>query len=267
MGKELGVQTIVEARPGANGMIGADAVAKSQGDGYVLLAGTIAHSANVSLFPKAAYQFEQDLRPVAILGLLPIVVVVNSSSQIHSLQDLVAVSRRRDLNGGSGGNGTAAHLTLELFKGLSGARIQHVAYKGGAPAMTDLLGGQIDVIFALLPECLPHVKSGRLRALAITTEVRHPLLPDVATTSEAGIAGLEVTSWNGLFVPAATPGDVVAKINAAVNEIMRNPDMKARIIEQGFQPAPMSAGETQKFVRADVERWAKVIRDANIRAD
>ncbi|MGZ5032133.1 MAG: tripartite tricarboxylate transporter substrate binding protein [Usitatibacter sp.] len=258
---------VIENRPGANGMIGADAVAKSQGDGYTYLAATIAHSANVSLYPNAPYQLQKDLQPVAILGLIPLVPVVNANSSIRSLQDLVATSKRKDLNAGSGGNGTAAHLTLELFKSVTGARIQHVPYKGGAPAMTDLLGGQTDVIFALLPECLPHVKSGRLRALAVTTEARHPLLPDVPTTLEAGISGIEVTSWNGLMVPAGTPSDIVSKINAAVTQVVEMPDMKARIIELGFQPAPMSVGDAEKFVRADVERWAKVIREANIKPD
>jgi tripartite-type tricarboxylate transporter receptor subunit TctC len=258
---------VVENRPGANGMIGADWVAKSQADGYTLLAATIAHSANTSLFPKAPYQFQRDLHPVAILGLIPLVPVVNANSSVRSLQDLVVASKRQNLNAGSGGNGTAAHLTLELFKGATGARIQHVPYKGGAPAMTDLLGGQIDVIFALLPECLAHVKSGKLRALAVTSETRNPLLPDVPTTSEAGIAGMEVTSWNGLMLPSGVPSDIASKINADVVNIVGRPEVRARIVEQGFQPSPANVSDVERFVRADVERWAKVIREADIKAD
>ena len=258
---------MIENRGGANGMIGADAVAKSQPDGYTYLAATIAHSANVSLFPKAPYQLQKDLQAVAIMGLIPLVPVVRADSPIRTLQDLVAISRTRDLNAGSGSNGTAAHLGLELFKSVTGAKIQHIPYKGGAPAMTDLLGGQIDVIFALLPECLPHVKSGRLRALAVTSDKRHPLLPDVPTTLEAGIPGIEVTSWNGLMVPSGTPKDIVSAINAEVTRITGAPDMSARIIELGFQPVAMSASEAENFVKADVERWAKVIREANIKAD
>jgi tripartite-type tricarboxylate transporter receptor subunit TctC len=133
--------------------------------------------------------------------------------------------------------------------------------------MTDLLGGQIDLIFALLPECLPHLKSGKLRALAVTTVTRYPLLPDVPTTSEAGIPGIEVTSWNGLMVPSGTPKDIVSMINAEVIKVIGAPDMRARIIEQGFLPGTMSVSDTEKFVRADVERWAKVIREANIKTD
>jgi len=257
----------VENRPGANGMIGADAVAKAQGDGYTYLAATIAHSANVSLFPKAPYQLQKDLQPVAIMGLIPLVPVVRADSPVRSLQDLVASSKNKNLNAGSGGNGTAAHLVLELFKSATGAEIQHVPYKGGAPAMTDLLGGQIDVIFALVPECLPHLKVGKLRGLAVTSDKRYPLLPDVPTTSEAGIRGMEVTSWNGLMVPSGTPRDIVSKINAELTRISGTPEMRARIIELGFQPVAMSVGETENFIRTDVERWAKVIREANIKAD
>ena len=258
---------VVENRAGANGMIGADAVAKSQPDGYTYLAATIAHSAGVSLSPKAPYQLQKDLQPVAIMGLIPLVPVVRADSSIRSLQDLVATSKTKDLNAGSSGNGTAAHLGLELFKGATGARIQHVPYKGGAPAMKDLLGGQIDVIFALLPEAMPHVKSGKLRALAVTSDKRYPLLPDVPTTSEAGIPGIEVTSWNGLMVPSGTPRDIVLSINAEVTRIASTPDMRARIVELGFQPVAMSVGDAESFVKADIERWARVIRDAGIKAD
>jgi tripartite-type tricarboxylate transporter receptor subunit TctC len=258
---------VVENRAGANGIIGADAVAKSQADGYTYLAATIAHSANVSLFPNAPYQLQRDLQPVAIMGLIPQVPVVRADSPIRTLQDLVAISKTRNLNGGSGGNGTAAHLGLELFKSATGAKIEHVPYKGGAPAMIDLLGGQIDVIFAQLPEGLPHVKSGKLRALAVTSDRRHPLLPDVPTTAEAGVPGIEFTSWNALMVPSGTPRDIVLKINAEVTRITGTPDMRARMIEQGFQPVATSVSDTENFIRADVERWAKVIRDAGIKAD
>jgi tripartite-type tricarboxylate transporter receptor subunit TctC len=258
---------IVENRPGANGTIGADAVAKSTADGYTLLVATIAHSANVTLFPNTPYQFQRDLQAVAILGLIPIVPVVHPSLPVRNLKELVAISKGQPLNGGSGGNGTAAHLTLELFKSVAGAKIQHVPYKGGAPAMTDLVGGQIEVIFALLPECLPYVKSGKIRALAVTTDKRYPLLPDVPTTSESGIPGIEVTSWNGLMVPSGTPGDIATKLNAQAVRIAAMPDMRTRIVELGYQTTAMSVGDADKYVRADVERWRKVIRAANIKAD
>lgn len=258
---------VVENRPGGNSIIGADVVAKSAPDGYTLLTATIAQSSNVSLFPDAPYQLEKDLRAVVLLGLIPLVPVVRADSPIRSLQDLVAASKARNLNAGSSGNGASSHLALELFKGVSGARIQHVPYKGGAPAMTDLLGGQIDVIFALLPECLPHLKSGRLRGLAVTTGKRNPLLPDVPTTLEAGIAGVEVTSWNALMVPAGTPREIVAKINADTARIMSIPEMRNRIVELGYEPAAGSVSDAEKFIAFDVARWAKVTREANIKAD
>ena len=267
LGEAWGQTVIVDNRPGASGMIGADAVAKSPADGYTYLAATIVHSANVSLYPKASYQLQKDLQPVAITGLLPLVPVVRADSPIRSLQDLVIRSRSKKLNAGSSGNGSAAHLGLELFNTTAGTKIQHVPYKGGAPAMTDLLGGHIDVIFALLPEALQYVKSGKLRALAVASDKRHPLLPDVPTTSEAGIPGVEVTSWNGLMVPSGTPKDIVSKINAEVSKILSSPAMRTTLIEQGFQPVAMSVSDTESFISTDVERWAAVIRMAKITAD
>ena len=258
---------LVENRGGANGMIGADAVAKSQNDGYTYLAATIAHAANVSLFPKAAYQFQKDLEPAAMMGLLAIVPVVRTDSPVRSLNDLVADSKSRNLNAGSSGNGTAAHLALELFKGVTGAKIQHVPYKGGAPAMTDLLGGQIDVIFALLPEALPHVKAGKLRALAVTSHQRSPHLPEVQTTTEAGWPGLEMTSWNAIMVPAGTPRSVIASINAEITRVVGAPEMQARLNELGFEPVAWGLGETEKYIAADVMRWGKVIREGNIKGE
>jgi tripartite-type tricarboxylate transporter receptor subunit TctC len=257
----------VENRAGAGGMVGADAVAKSPADGYTVLAATIAHSSGVSLYPKAPFQLEKDFQAVAIMGLIPLVPVVRADSSIRSLQDLVAASSARPLNAGSSGNGTAAHLVLELFKNAAGAKIAHIPYKGGVPAMTDLLGGQIDVIFALLPECLPHVKSGRLRALAVTTDRRHPLLADTPTTAEAGFPGLTVTSWNGLMVPANTPRDIVRKMNAEINAIAARPDVAAKLTELGYQTLALDVAQTEAYIQADTRLWAKVIRESGIKAE
>ena len=168
---------------------------------------------------------------------------------------------------GSGGNGTPQHLSLEMFKNATGANILHVPYKGGGPALIGLLGSQIDLVFSLSAECLPHVKSGKLRALAVTTEGRFPLMPDIPTTAEAGFPSLLVTGWTGVMVPSGTPKDILAKINADMTSVMATAEMRTRLADQGFIPVTMSVAETERFVNIDVERWGKVIRDGNIKSE
>lgn len=258
---------VVENKTGAGGIIGADAVAKAPGDGYTWLMGTTTTAINASLVTKPPYDMKRDLQPVTVLGLYALVAVVPAASPVKSLQDMVALSRSRSLGAGSGGNGTPQHLTLEMFNGASGAKILHVPYKGGGPAIIGLLGGQLDIVFSLSAECINHVKSGKLRALAVTTESRFPLMPDVPTTVEAGFPTVLATGWSGLMVPSATPKDIVAKINGDVVALMSTPEMKARLQDQGFLPVAMSVAEAEKFVSVDVERWAKVIRDGGIRSD
>jgi tripartite-type tricarboxylate transporter receptor subunit TctC len=258
---------VVENRTGAGGIIGADAVAKSPPDGYTLLIGTTTTAINASLVVKPPYDMQRDLQPVAMLSFYPMAAVVLAESPVRSLQDLVALSHKQSLSAGSGGNGTPQHLVLEMFKGATGAKILHVPYKGGAPALAALLGAQNDVVFSLWPECLPHVQAGKLRALAVTTNARLAQMPDIPTTAEAGFPGVQATGWQGVMVRAGTPKDIVARINAQVSSIMAMPDMKSRIVEQGFTPVTMGVGETEKFVSADVERWGKIIRDGNIKSE
>lgn len=258
---------VVENRAGAGGVIGADAVAKSPADGYTFLLGTTTTAINASLLVKPPYDMQRDLQPVAMLSFYPLAAVVPAASPVRSLQDLVALSHKQALTAGSGGNGTPQHLVLEMFKGATGAKIVHVPYKGGAPALVALLGAQNDVVFSLWPECLPHVKAGKLIALAVTTDTRLAQIADVPTTAEAGFPSVQATGWRGVMVRAGTPKEIVAKINAEVNSIMAAPEMKSRIVEQGFMPVTMGVGETEKFVSADVERWAKIIRDGNIKAE
>lgn len=258
---------VVENRTGAGGIIGADAVAKSPPDGYTFLMGTTTTAINASLVVKPPYDMQRDLQPVAMLSFYPMAAVMRADSPVRSLQDLVALSHKQALSAGSGGNGTPQHLVLEMFKGATGAKILHVPYKGGAPALVALLGAQNDVMFTLWPECLPHVQSGKLRALAVTTPTRLAQMPDIPTTAEAGFPAVQATGWQGVMVRAGTPTDIVARINAQVNSIMAVPDMKSRILEQGFMPVTMGVGDTEKFVSADVEGWGKIIREGNIKAE
>ena len=258
---------LVENRTGAGGIIGADAAAKAAPDGYTYLLGTTTTAINASLVAKPPYDMQRDLQPVAMLGFYALVAVVPAASPIRSLQDVVAASQKKQLTAGSGGNGTPLHLVLEMFKGASGANIQHIPYKGGGPALVDLLGGQTDLVFSLSAECLPHVKSRKLRALAVTTETRISQLADIPTTAEAGFPSVQATGWNGVMVPSGTPREIVAKINAELGIIMGAPEMKARLVEQGFLPVTMSVADTEKFVAADVERWGKVIREGGIKSE
>ena len=258
---------VVENRTGAGGIIGADAVAKSPPDGYTFLMGTTTTAINASLAVKPPYDMQRDLQPVAMLSFYPMAAVVLADSPVRSLKELVALSHKQSLSAGSGGNGTPQHLVLEMFKGATGAKILHVPYKGGNPALVALLGAQNDVVFSLWPECLPHVQAGKLRALAVTTRARLAQMPDLPTTAEAGFPSVEATGWQGVMVRAGTPKDIVARINAQVNSIMAVPDMKSKIVEQGFIPVAMGVGETVEFVSADVERWGKIIRDGNIKAE
>jgi tripartite-type tricarboxylate transporter receptor subunit TctC len=258
---------VVENRTGAGGIIGADAVAKSPPNGYTFLLGTTTTAINASLVVNPPYDMQRDLQPVAMLSFYPMAAVVLADSPVRSLQDLVALSHKQSLSAGSGGNGTPQHLVLEMFKGATGAKILHVPYKGGAPALVALLGAQNDVVFSLWPECLPHVQAGKLRALAVTTRARLAQMPDIPTTAEAGFTSVQATGWQGVMVRAGTPKDIVARINAQLSSIMAMPDMKSRIVEQGFIPVTMGVAETEKFVSADVERWGKIIRDGNIKSE
>jgi len=261
------VNVIVDNRPGGGGQIGADAVAKSAPDGNTLLAITLTHAANYTLFPKAPYNFVKDLKPVALLASSPMLVVVPSASKIKTFKDLVATARASKLNAGSSGNGTPPHLTLALFNQLAQTDIQHVPYKGGAPAIADLLGSQLDVIFSNFPESIAHVKSGKLRALAICSGARHPGAPDVPTTAESGMPALLVENWTAMMVPAGTPDDIVAKLGIEIVKILETPDNAERAIAQGFTVDARPAAKFAPFLNDEVQRWAKVIVAAHITAE
>jgi len=271
VGQQLGerwkVNVVIDNKPGSGGQIGADAVAKSPPDGLTLLAITLTHAANVTLFPKAPYSFTKDLKPVALMAGSPMLVVVPAASRIQNFKDLIAAAKAGKLNAGSSGNGTPPHLTLALFNDIAKTEIQHVPYKGGAPSMTDLIGGQLDVVFSNFPESMAHVKSGKLRALAIASTARHPAVPDVPTTAEAGMPALQVENWTAMMVPAGTPDAAVAKLGAEVIKILAAPEIEERARTQGFRIDARGPDQFAPFLKSEIERWGHIIAAAKISAE
>ena len=260
------LNVVIDNKPGSGGQIGAADVARAAGDGQTMLAITMTHAANATLYRgKAPFDFQRDLKPVALLAGSPMLVVVPAGSPIKDFADLVARAKAgAKLNAGSSGNGTPPHLTLALFNDIAKTDVQHVPYKGGAPAMTDLIGGQLDVVFSNFPESIAHVQSGKLRALAIASTARHPLVPTVPTTAEAGMPALQVENWTAVMVPAATSDLVVAKLGNEIVTIMGGAELQERARAQGFRIDARGPTAFAPFVREEVERWSRVIAAARI---
>jgi tripartite-type tricarboxylate transporter receptor subunit TctC len=267
LGDRWKVNVVIENKPGSGGQIGADAVAKSPPDGHTLLAITLTHAANVTLFTKAPFSLQKDLKPVALLAGSPMLIVVPAASPIKTFADLRAAAKTGKLSAGSSGNGTPPHLTLALFNQLEKTSITHVPYKGGTPSMTDLIGGQLDVVFSNMPESITHVKSGRLRALAIASAKRHPLVPDVPTTTEAGLPALQTENWTAVMVPGGTPDGMVQKLGDEIVKIMNTPDVAERVRQLGFSVDARGPDRFATFLNEEITRWAQVIKTAGIQAD
>jgi tripartite-type tricarboxylate transporter receptor subunit TctC len=269
LGEAWGRPVVVENRAGGNAMIGADAAAKSPPDGHTLLAITLTHAVNVSLFPNAPYDLLRDFTPVSVLGSLPLVVVVNVNNPARSLADLMAQARARPLNAGSSGNGSPPHLGLELVRRAAGAggNITHVSYRGGAPAVTDLVAGNLDFIVSNLPECLSQLQGGRLRGLAITGAARHRLVPDIPTVAELGQPGLAMTNWTAMLTNAAAPPVALAELARATQAAMRDAETRRRAEEGGFDVLGWDPERSRAFIAAEVERWGALVREAQIRPD
>lgn len=264
-----GKAVVVENRAGGNAMIGADAAAKSPPDGHTLLAITLTHAVNVGLFPNAPYDLMRDFVPVSVLGSLPLVVVVNANNPARSLADLIAQARSRVLNAGSSGNGSPPHLGLELFRRVSGAggNITHVPYRGGAPGVTDLVAGNLDFMVSNLPECLAQIQGGRLRGLAVTGAARHRLVPDIPTVAEVGAADLQMTNWTAMLTNTAVPRPILAELSRATQLAVRDPDMRRRAEEGGFDVLGWEPDRSRSFMAEEVARWGRLVREAGIRAD
>jgi tripartite-type tricarboxylate transporter receptor subunit TctC len=263
-------QVIVDNRPGAAGNIGSELVAKSPGDGYTLLMGTVGtHAINASLYAKMPYDHVKDFVPVILVAGVPNVLVVHPSVPVNSVQELIAYAKANPgkLNFASSGNGTSIHLSGELFKTMTGVQMAHIPYKGSAPAITDLLGGQVQLMFDNLPSALPYIKAGKLRALAVTSTTRAPALPDAPTVAESGVPGFEASSWFGLLAPAGTPRDVVIKINGEVAKWLDSPDAKEKLAAQGANVASGSPEDFAKHIQTETAKWAKVVKDSGAKID
>jgi len=260
---------VVENRPGGNALIGADAAAKAPADGYTLLAITLTHAVNHSLFPSAPYDLKRDFAAISILGSLPLVVCVNPRNPVQTLSELMTQARMRQLNGGSSGNGSPPHLALELFRRAAGAgaNLLHVPYRGGAPGVTDLVAGNLDLLISNLPECIGQVKAGRLRALAVTSERRHALLPEVPTVQEADAPGLIITNWTGMLTNAAVPAPVQARIERDTLAAVRDPEVVRRGAEAGFEMLGWDAARSRAFLKEEVDRWGRLVAEAGIKVD
>ena len=267
LGTELKQSFVVENRAGAGGNIGADAVAKASPDGYTLLMGTTGVLAiNKYLYKEMSFDPERDLVPVSYTSLITNILVVNPQVPAKTVSELVALARAKpgSFTFASSGAGSSTHLSAELFKSMAGVDILHVPYKGSSQAITDLMGGQVTMLFDNAPSSIPFVEQGKLRALAVTSTKRLPNLPDVPTLDEAGVKGYESLSWSGIMAPAGTPKRVIDKLNAAIEKILRDPDVKQRFASLGVEPVGGPPEAFSRHIRAESEKWARVVKTANI---
>lgn len=269
LGQRLGQQVVVDNRPGGSGTIGAAVVAKAPADGYTLLLDATAFTVNPSLFPKLPFDAAKDFAPISLVLQVPLLMVVPANSPFQSVADVAKAARARPghLTYASAGNGGAQHLAGELFKQGQKVAITHIPYRGGAPALTDLIGGQVDVMFSATTASGPFVKSGKLRALAISSPRRVEGWESVPTVAESGVPGFQVSEWNGLFAPAGTPRPVLERLEAETRAIVASPEMKKRFAELGVQGVGSSAQEFSSFLKAETTKWAEVIRTSGIRMD
>jgi len=270
LSQALGQNVIIDNKPGAGGSLGAAEAAKADPDGNTLLMGHIGTLAvNPSLYPKLAYDPVKSFAPVAYVARVPNVLVVNAASPLRTLKDLVEAARAQPgrLTYSSGGNGSAAHITFESLKLRTKIFMLHIPYRGTAPSVTDVIAGQVDCTFTGAPAVIPHVRSGRLRALAVSSSQRLAALPDVPTVAESGYPGFEADQWYGVVAPAGTPASLVARLNAEVNKALALPDVARQLATEGATPVPTSPQAFGELIKREIPRWAEVVKAGNVKSD
>lgn len=263
-------QVVIDNRPGASGMLGADIAAKAPPDGYTILMAYVAEIAiTQSLFRSMTYDPVKDLAPVTLAAVTPMIFVVHPSLPARNVSELVALAKSRpgQLPYASAGNGSPAHLAFELLQRSARIEITHIPYKGAAPALTDLLGGHVVMFFSGMPPAMPHVKAGKLRAIAVSTAKRSPAAPEVPTVAESGVRDFDISTWFGVFAPAATSKDIIGKLNAEISRALTLPDVRERLAREGAETAPNSPEQFGKFIQSEIAKFARIIRESGARAD
>lgn len=263
----LGQPVVVENKPGASGMIGADQVAKAPPDGYTLLVNASIHVINPSLYKKPAYDAIRDFVPVSLIADVPLVLVAAPSLGLTSVADVIAAAKARPINFASSGNAAAPHLAGEAFKIATGVPMQHVPYKGSGPALTDVIGGQTELMFDSMPSSIGHIRGGKLRAIAVTTAKRTSALPDVPTIAEAGFPGFDISTWYGVWAPAGTPMDVVARVSGEIAKIVRMPQVRERLAGLGATPVGNTPAEFAAYNLSELVKWGKIVKASGATVD
>ena len=269
LGEAVRQTVVVENRPGAGSNIAAEAVVRAPADGYTLFMGSIANAINASLYKSLPFDFGRDLTAISGIASLPNLLVVHPSMPVHSVRELIATAKARpnDILFGSSGNGTSPHLSAVLFGSMAGVKIVHVPYKGSPEAVTDLVAGRTQMMFAPASTALPFVRSGKLRALATSTAKRAAIMPDLPTVDEAGVTGFETSLWFALYAPEATPKDIIGRLNGAAAQALNDADLKQKFAAQGIDPFGGTVAQTADFTRAEIAKWAKVVRESGARLD
>ena len=266
----LGQQVFVENHPGAGGVVGSDIVAKAAPDGYTLIIGNAgSHGINAAVYSKLAYDIQRDFAPICQIAIAPNIMVVNPDLPANNVRQFIAYAKSRPgaLNYASGGNGSSAHMSMELFKSMAGVDLLHVPYKGSSPALTDVITGQVSVMIVNMPPAVPFVKAGKLRALAVTTRSRSPLLPEVPTVAESGLPGYETVAWFGILAPASTPKNIVNRLSAEIAKIATSPAMRERLTSLGAEAVGSTPEEFAAVIARDIAKWTPLAKSVGIKVD